>query len=47
VRLGEAIVKVRTLPTVSVQAGQPVWLRPNTDRLHLFDSATGQSLSEQ
>src|SRR5258708_5575944 len=36
VRLGEAIVKVRTPPTVTVQIGQPVWLSPNTDRLHLF-----------
>jgi len=44
VRLGEAIVKVRTPPTVTVQAGQPVSLRPNTERLHLFDTATGQSL---
>ena len=46
VRLGEAIVKVRTAPTVSVQAGQPVWLRPNTDRLHLFDASTGLRLAD-
>ena len=46
VRLGQALVKVRTPPTVTVQAGQPVWLRPNTDRLHVFDAATGQSLGD-
>jgi multiple sugar transport system ATP-binding protein len=46
VRLGEAIVKVRTPPTVTVQAGQPVWLRPNTDRLHVFDASTGLRLAD-
>jgi multiple sugar transport system ATP-binding protein len=44
VHLGQAIVKVRTAPTVMLAAGQPVWLRPNMERLHLFDAATGQSL---
>ena len=44
VRLGEEIVKVKTPPTVLLQAGQPVWLTPNPDRLHLFDRETEQRL---
>jgi multiple sugar transport system ATP-binding protein len=47
VRLGPAIVKVRTAPTVTVTAGQPVWLTPNVERLHLFDAITSQSLGDQ
>ena len=47
VRVGQAIVKVRTAPTVTLQAGQLVWLRPNVERLHFFDAATGQSLGDQ
>jgi multiple sugar transport system ATP-binding protein len=46
VRLGQTIVKVRTPPTVTVQAGQTVWLRPNSERLHVFDTANGQSLGD-
>ena len=46
VRLGETIVKVRTPPTLNVQAGQTVWLRPNTERLRVFDTVTGQSLGD-
>ncbi len=44
VQLGEEIVKVKTPPTVMLQAGQPVWLTPNPDRLHLFDPGTEQRL---
>jgi len=44
VRLGQTIVKVRTPPTVTVKIGQPVWLRPNADRLHLFDASSGLRL---
>lgn len=44
VQLGEKIVKVKALPTTQLEVGQPVWLTPNLERLHVFDQETGQAL---
>jgi multiple sugar transport system ATP-binding protein len=45
VRVGTAILKVRTLPTTKVQIGQAVWLTPNPERLQVFDRETEQRLA--
>ncbi|MES2843938.1 MAG: ABC transporter ATP-binding protein [Pseudomonadota bacterium] len=44
VRLGPALLRVRTRSGVVAKPGTPVWLRLDAQRLHLFDTATGQSL---
>ena len=31
---------------VNAESGQPLWLAPNAEAIHLFDAATGQRLSE-
>ena len=44
VQLGEKIVKVKAPPTTQLEVGQPVWLTPNLDRLHVFDPETERAL---
>jgi len=44
VKYGEEIVRVRTLPTVSVEIGQKVFISFDMDRLRLFDKETEQSI---
>jgi multiple sugar transport system ATP-binding protein len=44
VRLGPALLRVRTRSGVVPKPGTPVWLRLDAHRLHLFDTSTGLSL---
>ncbi len=44
VKYGDEIVKVRTLPSVSVEIGQKVYISFDMERLRLFDSQTEQSI---
>lgn len=43
---GASPVVVRTDGRTSAQAGSTVWVAPNSERIHLFDAATGQRLPE-
>jgi multiple sugar transport system ATP-binding protein len=45
VRVGEEVVRVTLGGGVRVTAGQPIWLTPQGDRLHLFDRQTGMRLN--
>lgn len=44
VQVGEDTVKVKASPDIQFEPGQPVWLIPNLDRLHVFDRQTEQAL---
>lgn len=44
VMLGKNLVRVKTLPTLNVPVGTPVYLTPNRDRIHLFNPKTGMTL---
>jgi multiple sugar transport system ATP-binding protein len=45
VRLGEDTVKVKAPPDLELGGpGQPVWLTPDLDRLHVFDRETEQAV---
>lgn len=44
VQLGEQIVKVKAPAAIQLAVGQPVWLTPNLDRLHVFDRETEETL---
>jgi len=46
VRLGADMVVVSVPPEVTLAPEQPVWLRFDPNRLHLFDGKTKQALSE-
>ncbi|GAB4475212.1 MAG: sn-glycerol-3-phosphate ABC transporter ATP-binding protein UgpC [Anaerolineae bacterium] len=44
VRVGETLIRIKTPPTFSLEIGQPVALRFNMERVHLFDPATSLTL---
>jgi multiple sugar transport system ATP-binding protein len=44
IHVGQASVKVKAAPTFDTAPGQPLWVRIDTDRLHLFDQATGAAI---
>ena len=41
VDLDGARVKVKASPTIHIGPGQPVWLTPDLNRVHVFDQSTG------
>ena len=44
-KIGENILKVKTLPTVQPSIGQPVQMWFNKDRMHVFDKSTEKAIS--
>ncbi|MDD5367977.1 MAG: ABC transporter ATP-binding protein [Anaerolineaceae bacterium] len=44
VSLGETRVKVKASPTIRLDPGQPVWLTPNLNRIHVFDKTTDEAI---
>ncbi len=45
IRMGDTTVVVSTTPDVRFGPDEAVWLEPDQDKLHVFDSATGQALT--
>jgi ABC-type sugar transport system ATPase subunit len=43
-RVGEDIVKARTVPTFDAPMGSRIWFRVDTARMHLFDPQTDQAI---
>jgi ABC-type sugar transport system ATPase subunit len=42
--LGKSLVQVVTAARLDVQAGQPVWLDFDLERVHIFDPESGKAL---
>lgn len=43
-RIGEAIIKVRTLPSFLLRAGEEVWIRFKKKKIHIFDKNTQENI---
>lgn len=43
-QLSEDIVKAKTPPATRLEVGQPVWLAPDSDRLHVCERETERKL---
>jgi multiple sugar transport system ATP-binding protein len=46
VRLGEAVLKIRTRPTASFRINEPLRAGIDLDRVHLFDAETGEAVPD-
>ncbi len=44
-KIGENLLKVKTLPTVQPNIGQPIKMWFDKDRMHVFDKNTGKAIS--
>jgi multiple sugar transport system ATP-binding protein len=43
-KLGQHIIKAKTLPNFRLRIGDKVWLKPDQDKLHLFDAQTERAV---
>ena len=43
-KLGEQIIKAKTLPNFRLRIGDRVWLQPDHDKMHLFDAQTERAI---
>ena len=47
VRVGAHVIKAKASPGFTVGIGEPIWFRIDTDRAHLFDTASGQRVDPE
>jgi multiple sugar transport system ATP-binding protein len=43
-KVGEHIIKAKTLPNFRLRIGDKVWMQPDRDKMHLFDAQTERAV---